>query len=379
MDVIYFDFSKAFDQVDHAKLLNNLAKLSMPLPLLKLIASFIIGRTYIIKVDGITTESRIQPQGSVPQGSHIGPLLYVIFCHDLPECVLNTGVTSLLYADDTKFSKIISTDEDRRLLQAAIDNLSKWAVTNGLTLNTAKTKHVSFGSKTSVTDEHSYFYLGAQRIERVNTIRDLGVIFDDKHTFIPHIDNLLSRTSSMYGAAYRFAKEIGSIRTVMRIIKIYVQPVIEYASIIWDQDRKGHNKKLERILHMASRASLCAPFDVRHQDYINFDTRMVKLHELTFQKRRIITSIVTTIKIIRGTLISPLIHIINQCRHVPVRNLRNPIPFDTYKIGLLSGKSPIAIALRNYNSYHHLFQEQDSIDVIRKKLREHFIINNPEY
>lgn len=144
MDVIYFDFSKAFDHVDHAKLFVKLAKLSMPLPLLKLIASFIVGRSYTIKIDGITTKFAIQPQSSVPQGSHIGPLLYIIFCHDLPTCVSHTGATALMYADDTKFSRIIESDQDRRSLQKAIDNLSSWALINGLTLNVAKTKHISF-------------------------------------------------------------------------------------------------------------------------------------------------------------------------------------------------------------------------------------------
>lgn len=379
IDVIYFDFSKAFDQVDHSKLLSKLSKLSIPLPLLKLIATFIIGRTYTIKVDGINTKSSIQPQSSVPQGSHIGPLLYIIFCHDLPNCVTNTNVSPLLYADDTKFAKIIEDDADRRSLQRAIDNLSCWANTNGLTLNTAKTKHVSFWNNTKVKDEHSYYYLGMERIERVPFIRDLGVIFDEKLTFINHIDNISTRITSMYGAAYRFAKELGNIGILMRIINIYVLPVIEYGSVIWNQNRIGHNKKLERILHMASRATLSAPFDVRHPNYINFNTRMHRLRQLTFEKRRIISSLINIIKIIRGILISPLAATINQCRHVPVRTLRNPLPFDSTKIGAMAAKSPIAISLRNYNTYHHLFDETDSVDTIKKKLRDYFLQNNPEF
>lgn len=283
-----------------------------------------------------------------------------------------------MYADDTKFSKIINNNEDRKQLQRAIDNLSKWANDNGLTLNTDKTKHVSYGTKRSVSDQHSYYYLGTNRIERVLTIRDLGVIFDEQLTFVHHIESLLSKTSSMYGAAYRFAREIGNINIVMRIIKIYVQPIIEYASVIWDQNRIGHNTKLEKFLHLASRASLRAPFDVRHVNYINFNTRMTKLGALTFQKRRIITSILAIIKMIRGTLLSPLKEVIEKCRHIPTRSLRNTIPFDTHKIGLLSIKSPVAIALTNYNKYHHIFQEGDSTDVIKRKLKEFFLQANPE-
>lgn len=379
MDVIYFDFSKAFDHVNHTKLFAKLSKLSIPLPLLKLVASFIVGRTYILKVDGITTTSSICPQSSVPQGSHIGPLLYIVFCHDLPECVNNTGALSLLYADDTKFAKQVSNDDHRRMLQLAIDNLSNWATSNELTLNTSKTQHVSYGKNTT-DDQYSYYYLGTERIKRVSTARDLGVIFDEKATFIPHIDHLVSRITSMYGAAYRFAKEIKHFRMVMRIIQIYVQPIVEYASIVWDQDRIGHNTRLEKILHMASRTSLGAPFDVRHQSYINFNQRMAKLKALTFGARRVISSIITLIKIMRGTLASQsLTNIINECRHIPTRVLRSTTTFDQQKIRKLAIKHPIAITLLRFNKFQHLFSEDDSIKTIRKKLDEYLLKNNPEF
>lgn len=210
-------------------------------------------------------------------------------------------------------------------------------------------------------------------------IRDLGVIFDEKFTFANHIENLQTRTASMYGAAYRFAREIGNIGILMRIIKIYVFPVMEYGSIIWDQNRIGQNSKLERILHMASRATLRAPFDVRHPNYINFNIRMNRLEELTFEKRRIIASIINIVKIIRGILISPLAITSSQCRYAPARTLRNPLPFDVIKIRAMAAKSPIAISLLRYNTYHHLFDQTDSVETIKRKLREYFIQNSPEF
>lgn len=124
VDVIYFDFSKAFDQVRHDLLANKLCKLSIPYNFLRIIMKFTVGRIYILKINGQATEFFIQPESSVSQGSHFGPILYLIFTDDM-------NVEDMLcYADDTKIFKIIRNIEDRNALQANIDRIQDWSVSN---------------------------------------------------------------------------------------------------------------------------------------------------------------------------------------------------------------------------------------------------------
>lgn len=117
INVVYFDFSKAFDRVDHHLLACKLAKLSMPFILFKTIVNFITNRKYYIIVDGQIQKEFFIALSSVPHGSHCGPLLYLIFCFDIVECVADTGVKLLQYADDTKFKKIVNNVTDRNNLR----------------------------------------------------------------------------------------------------------------------------------------------------------------------------------------------------------------------------------------------------------------------
>lgn len=83
VDVIYFDYSKAFDQIRHDLLAAKLSQLAMPFNLYRLIMNFVVDRKYILKVDGQQTTFEIKPRSSVPQGSHFGPVLYILFTNDM--------------------------------------------------------------------------------------------------------------------------------------------------------------------------------------------------------------------------------------------------------------------------------------------------------
>lgn len=106
VDVIYFDLSKAFDQVRHDLLAVKLCKMSIPFNFLRIIMKF-IGREYILKVNGQTTKFSISPESSVLQGSHFGPILFITFTNNMDD------EDTLCYADDKKIFKVIRGMEDR--------------------------------------------------------------------------------------------------------------------------------------------------------------------------------------------------------------------------------------------------------------------------
>lgn len=224
VDVVYFDFSKAFDQVRHDLLAVKLCKLSIPYNFFRIVMKFMIGREYFLKMGGIPSNISIMPESSVPQGSHFGPICFLLFTNDL-----NLD-NQLCYADDKKIYRVIRNMDDRDALQRDIDNVAKWSRDHQLNLNVSKTYHMSYGKKKKNVD--CIFTLNHIIIEKCTNVRDLGVTFDSDLTFKPHIQSIARRLSQMAGAARRFCLEIKSNITINRIFSIYMQPIVDYGSII---------------------------------------------------------------------------------------------------------------------------------------------------
>jgi hypothetical protein len=130
MDVLYLDFAKAFDSVDHAIILEKLCGYGVTWSVLGWFADYLNGGTQRVVVDGVAlTWSPII--SGVPQGSILGPLLFVIFINDFPDVVQN-GPEPALYADDTKLHNTITSTDDCKCLQQSFTNLNCWCVQNNI-------------------------------------------------------------------------------------------------------------------------------------------------------------------------------------------------------------------------------------------------------
>lgn len=212
MDVVYFDYSKAFDQVDHKLLAAKLAEISMPYLLFKTIMNFIAFRTYSLKIDGKVTSNYFTSCSGVPQGSHCGPIPYAA----------GDGVYILVYADDTKMYRVINTREDMAALQTSITKLVEWSTVKKLTLNASKTVHVSFSRKRTLTFQSMYF-IGTEKISTMEKVRDLGVMFDSSLTFAPHITAIHQKATAIYAMGYRFTRYLHCPELMPKIVQTYIQ------------------------------------------------------------------------------------------------------------------------------------------------------------
>lgn len=227
VDVVYFHFSKAFDHVNHRILAAKLAGISMPITLFKVVMAFITYRSYTLKVDGQAHSNSFITHSGVPQSLHCGPILYILMTRDVTTCIHNTGVFILIYADDTKMYRVINCIEDMRDLQSVIDKLDSWSQENELLLNSSKTFHVSFSHKRAVT-QRTYYYLRNDRIQSTETVRDLGILFDTKLIFKPHVEQLVARANVIAAIGFRFSMDLHSPRLMNKIINTYITPIIEY-------------------------------------------------------------------------------------------------------------------------------------------------------
>ena len=172
--MIYLDYSKAFDRVPHARLIFKWLGYGIDGVLLKWIKDFLTNRKQRVCVRG-SYSSWCNVTSGVPQGSVLGPILFIIYVNDLPEVVQSK---LWMFADDTKIYRTISSNEDSILLQNDLSIIMKWCSTWLMDLNYDKCKCMSFGNHTLSMSQY-LMSTGEEDISvmRVSDQSDLGVLF----------------------------------------------------------------------------------------------------------------------------------------------------------------------------------------------------------
>ena len=177
-DVIYTDFSKAFDSVPHERLFLKMESLGIQGDILKWVKSFLRGRTQCVNVDGAHSSWKKVISG-IPQGSVIGPVLFVIFINDMPEVAKHNFCK--LFADDCNlFGEVSNAGEN--FVQTDLTNLEEWSRIWQLPFNAKKCKAMHFG----YNNPRKTYFLDNQELESVASEKDLGVMVDDKLKFHMH-------------------------------------------------------------------------------------------------------------------------------------------------------------------------------------------------
>lgn len=369
IDVVYFDYSKAFDQVDHRTLATKLARLSMPYLLFKSTMNFITYRKYILKVEGTVRTNSFTASSGVPQGSHCGPILYVIMCKDCIDHTMGNNVLILVYADDTKIYKIVNTPIDAQNMQQAINRLSSWSKENRLSLNATKTKHVTYTRRKTLKFTTTY-YIDETRIETVDCIRDLGVLFDKSLTFTNHIQSVYKKLRFIYGMGFRFAKDILCPALLPKIVSTYVLPLIECCSSIWNQNRLGFNSKLDEFIHKATKSALGSSYRPHMEGYIEYEKRLAILHLLSLDERRKIALATLMMKLYNNLLQTSMNESIINARNNTDNNTRSRLLFRINR--RLPQNSPLRIGFDVLNEFSHILSINDSPSSIKSKLKAFF-------
>ena len=253
-DIIYFDFAKAFDSVSHDLILEKLKnKFKINGLLLKFIKSYLEGRLQQVVVGGFTS-SALPVLSGVPQGSILGPLLFVLFINDMFLCV--SKVTNIaLYADDTKIWRRIESFKDHHCLQDDIKNLFDWSTRNKMVFHPSKCKALSISKKRNVFDNLPFnifiYELNGILIDYVETHKDLGVIVDSKLNWGPQYDNLLSNSISKLGILKRTCHFTTDTRQKRAFYLAIVRSLFEHCSTIWSPQYKTNLLKFSAIQRRA--------------------------------------------------------------------------------------------------------------------------------
>ena len=237
VDEIYLDFAKAFDKVPHQRLLYKLRKLGIEGVLLTWIESFLSGRSQSVKVRNSQSDF-IPVTSGVPQGSVLGPLLFIAFIVDLP-CVISSA--SKIFADDTKLYRKIESIEDSDLLQQDLNSLSDWCKTWGMAFNTSKCVIMHYGK-----DNHNYLY------HTCSTLKDLGVMISSNLKPEEQISRCVEKANSMVGMIRRTFTYVDS-DIFLKTYKVFVRPILEYCQEVWSPFLQKDIDDIEKVQRRATK------------------------------------------------------------------------------------------------------------------------------
>lgn len=245
VDAVYTDFSKAFDLIPHEALLHKLNLYGVGDSVTRWISSYLSERSQSVRVGSVFSSPRPVPTG-VPQGSHLGPLLFALYVNDLIDTVESLGVSCSVYADDAKIYLPISGPTDQAKLQTAVNAVDEWCIRNGMLLNPGKCVTITY-SRARNKLLGQYVARGTI-IQRVDLVKDLGVWLDATLTMNQHIEKTIAKTRRVIGLIKRFCAELGNNVHIARILYLSLaRPLMEYASVVWSPHCVTKMAQLESV------------------------------------------------------------------------------------------------------------------------------------
>ena len=266
--VIFLDIKKAFDSINHGILLNKMKKrFGISSTELKLFESYLSNREQQCSINEQLSSKKTITCG-VPQGSILGPLLFLLYINDLPECLRSTP--PCMYADDTQiFSSSYDANELVIKLNSDLAHVRNWLIENKLQLHPSKSKLMFIGSSYNLNNKNTEHPVVVNNIpvSRTDTHKCLGVQVDEKLSWDSHIDMICKKASAGIGVMRRI-KPFVPVDTLEKVYKSLVQPYFEHCSPLWDNCGKLLKDKLQRFRSRAASVLNGANYDIHSADII---------------------------------------------------------------------------------------------------------------
>ena len=246
VDVIYTDFSKAFDKCETNVLLHTLRDCGVKGRVGLWLSAFLDPKTrkQAVGVDGrISTLTPVV--SGVPQGTVLGPILFLIHIRGISSS-LSPGTSSSSFADDTRIWRGVKTEDDCALLQADLVSVYSWANTVNMVFNSDKFEWVRYVADSVPAPNFQYLSPGQTAIENKDNLRDLGVRLSSDLTFTLQIEKVATTASQMVGWGLRTFRGRGSY-LLLTLFKSLVQPHLDYCSQLWCPSAQTEINKIEAV------------------------------------------------------------------------------------------------------------------------------------
>jgi len=281
IDVIYLDYRKAFDTVPHSRLISNLQVRGIYGQLLQWIEAFLVGRSMRVMVSG-SSSSWVKVSSGVPQGSVLGPILFLVFVNDLPDWVKSSFK---MFANDSKLWATISNTTDRKTLQEDLNRLKCWSEKWLLRFNPEKCKvmHVGHSVPTEYTLQKKDQTFKQAEVEEE---KDLGIYITNDFKIAKQCKEAAKKAMNVLRTVRRHFPRIHE-PTFLILYKAYVRPHFKYCIQAWSPYFKKDTECLEQVQRRATKL-------------INGFKNLKRLKLTTLEKRRLRRDLTETFKIITG-------------------------------------------------------------------------------
>ncbi len=300
VDMAILDFSKAFDTVPHNKLLHKLKRYGVGGSIHAWVASFLKQRDQCVVVDG-QQSNWVHVDSGVPQGTVLGPLLFLLHINDLPDSVSST---TRLFADDCLIYRPINSVEDQLELQRDLDSLQEWSERWGMRFNPGKCNVMRINR--GKNPHERYYSLCGVILAQVTEAKYLGVTISQDLEWSSHVAGVATKASRSLGFIQRNLKEC-PVKLKETAFLALVRSVLEYSCPIWDPHFQKDIIRLEKVQRKGARVIL--------KDYDPYSSVTAMLDRLgweSLQERRRELRLALLYKIVHGLVVVPTEEILQK-------------------------------------------------------------------
>jgi ribonucleases P/MRP protein subunit RPP40 len=287
VDVVYLDFSKAFDKILHAKLIKKLKAHGITGKVLNWIESWLKERKQRVFICGEMSEEE-DVTSSVPQGSVLGPPLFTMYINDLDDSAVKIDVIKK-FADDTKGAKKIKKEEDAKEFQECLDSLVDWGKKNSMEFNVKKCKIMHCGRN----NPGNKYKMNNVELAEVDMEKDIGVTVSSNLKPSQHCQESANRARAVLGQINR-SFHYRDKKVFLRLYIQYVRPHLEYSSAAWSPWTVNDVNTLESV----QKKAIGMISGLRSTEN---EARLNELGIWTLKKRRIMFDLIQMYKIANGT------------------------------------------------------------------------------
>ena len=365
---VFLDFSKAFDTVDHKILLQKLEIYGIKNISLKWFESYLTERTQYVTYNSIKS-SRERVNCGVPQGSILGPLLFLLYINDLSS--VSEYCYSVLFADDTNV--FISGENINVLcnkLNEELECIRKWLCCNKLSLNVSKTHYIIFTPRNKTVHDIDAKIHGVN-IERVYATKFLGVIIDSKLTWKPHVEYICKKLSKCAGIVAKARRKLHR-SSLITLYYTFAYPYLIYCNHVWGNNYASTFEKIKIIQKRLVRTIPCSTYRV-HTEPLFYANKLLNVCDINSY-----TIGIFMYQFVNGNLpdIFNGFFVRNRDRNVHQYNVRNAdelyVPYARLDVRKFSLK---IFGAKLWNLLPTYIKESSSLDMFKQNLRKHLTDN----
>ena len=295
VDVLFVDYEKCFDKIDHKILLSKLSSVGIKGKALAWIKNFLGRRTFKVRVDG-TFSNEAPVISGVPQGTVLGPLLMLVMNSDVDEVIKN-GVIGT-FADDTKIMNTIKTLQDTQNMQEDLQNLESYTTTNNMQMNGDKFVLLRYNK----TFNQPLLLADGTAIKEAEGTKDLGIWMSNDAKFTQHITNVSRSCQTIASMVFRSFKTRDNF-LLLTLLKSLILPKLDYCSILYFPTNLGDLRKLEQIQSNFTMRMNCGRFEDGKRR--NYWERLQLLNLYSIERRIERYGVIMAWKILHGLVVNP--------------------------------------------------------------------------